>query len=77
VPERLFVAGGEGKEPSGQGMLGMLLSLLVAERSGLGAVTIDDADPLKRYADRMSEQVLAGMSAGGAQGTRPENQPAA
>ncbi len=77
VPERLFVTGGEGKEPGGQGMLGTLLGLLVAEKSGLGATTLDDADPLKRYADRMSEQVMAAMADGAGHDTRPENQPAA
>ena len=77
VPERLFVTGGDGKEPTGQGMLGTLLELLVAERSGLGGTGPDDSDPLKRYADRMSERVLAAMTAGHDDGTRPEDQPAA
>ena len=77
VPERLFVTGRDGKEPSGQGMFGTLLELLVAERSGLGVAGPDDADPLKRYADTMSERVLAAMTAGHADGTRPEDQPAA
>jgi len=77
VPERLFVAGGEGKETGGQGMLGTLLGLLVAEKSGLGITPLDQSDPLKRYADRMSERVLEAMTAGHADGTRPEDQPAA
>ena len=78
VPERLFVTGGEGKETGGQGMLGTLLSLLVAEKSGLGSATLDDSDPLKRYADTMSERVLAAMAEGSsASDTRSGNQPAA
>ena len=80
VPQRLFVSGGgEGKGDSGagQGMLGLLVNLLVAEKSGLGSVGIDEADPLKRFADRMSEQVLETMAASGGEGTRPVDQPAA
>ena len=78
VPERLFVTGGEGKETGGQGMLGTLLSLLVAEKSGLGSATLDDSDPLKRYADTMSERVLAAMAEGSSTSdTRSGNQPAA
>lgn len=77
VPERLFVAAGDGKEPGGQGMLGTLLSLLVAEKSGLGTTPLDDADPLRRYADTMSERVLAAMAEGSGNDTRSGNQPAA
>lgn len=80
VPQRLFVSsGGEGKgdQASAQGMLGLLVNLLVAEKSGLGGVGIDDADPLKRFADQMSEQVLETMAASGGKETRPVDQPAA
>jgi len=79
VPQRLFVSGsGEGKGDSGagQGMLGLLVNLLVAEKSGLGGIGIDEADPLKRFADRMSEQVMAGMDAGSRPGTAPADLPA-
>jgi len=79
VPQRLFVSGGgDGKVDSGagQGMLGLLVNLLVAEKSGLGSVGIDDADPLKRFADRMSEQVLASMADAASGETRPVDQPA-
>jgi len=80
VPQRLFISGGgdgKGDQATGQGMLGLLINLLVAEKSGLGGVGIDDADPLKRFADRMSEQVLETMAASGGEGTRPVDQPAA
>ena len=80
VPQRLFISGGgDGKvdQASGQGMLGLLINLLVAEKSGLGSIGIDDTDPLKRFADRMSEQVLETMAASGGEGTRPVDQPAA
>jgi uncharacterized membrane protein YqiK len=80
VPQRLFISGGgdgKGDQATGQGMLGLLVNLLVAEKSGLGGIGIDDADPLKRFADRMSEQVLETMAASGGEGTRPVDQPAA
>jgi uncharacterized membrane protein YqiK len=80
VPQRLFISGGgdgKGDQATGQGMLGLLVNLLVAEKSGLGGVGIDEADPLKRFADRMSEQVLETMAASGGEGMRPVDQPAA
>ena len=79
VPQRLFVSGGgegKGDQATGQGMLGLLVNLLVAEKSGLGGVGIDEADPLKRFADRMSEQVLESMADPDASETRPVDQPA-
>ena len=79
VPQRLFVSGGgegKGDQATGQGMLGLLVNLLVAEKSGLGGVGIDEADPLKRFADRMSEQVLESMADPEASETRPVDQPA-
>ena len=80
VPQRLFISGGgdgKGDQATGQGMLGLLVNLLVAEKSGLGGIGIDEADPLKRFADRMSEQVLETRAASGGEGTRPVDQPAA
>ena len=80
VPQRLFISGGgdgKGDQATGQGMLGLLVNLLVAEKSGLGGIGIDEADPLKRFADRMSEQVLETMAASGGERTRPVDQPAA
>ena len=79
VPQRLFVSGGgegKGDQATGQGMLGLLINLLVAEKSGLGSIGIDEADPLKRFADRMSEQVLESMADPEASETRPVDQPA-
>ena len=79
VPQRLFVSGGgdgKGDQATGQGMLGLLVNLLVAEKSGLGSIGIDEADPLKRFADRMSEQVLESMADPNASETRPVDQPA-
>ena len=79
VPQRLFVSGGgegKGDQATGQGMLGLLINLLVAEKSGLGSIGIDEADPLKRFADRMSEQVLDSMADPNKSETRPVDQPA-
>lgn len=79
VPQRLFVSGsgeGKGDASAGQGMLGLLVNLLVAEKSGLGSVGIDEADPLKRFADRMSEKVLESMADATTCDTRPVDQPA-
>ena len=79
VPQRLFVSGGgegKGDQATGQGMLGLLINLLVAEKSGLGSIGIDEADPLKRFADRMSEQVLESMADPNTSETRPVDQPA-
>lgn len=79
VPQRLFVSGGgegKGDQATGQGMLGLLINLLVAEKSGLGSIGIDEADPLQRFADRMSEQVLESMADPNTSETRPVDQPA-
>ena len=78
VPQRLFISGGgdgKGEQASGQGMLGLLVSLLVAEKSGLGGIGIDEADPLKRFADRMSEKVLESMEQAEGHDTRPADPP--
>lgn len=79
VPQRLFVSGGgegKGDQATGEGMLGLLINLLVAEKSGLGSIGIDEADPLQRFADRMSEQVLESMADPNGSETRPVDQPA-
>jgi uncharacterized membrane protein YqiK len=61
VPERVFVAGAnseDGRTLSGQGMLGLLISLLVAEKSGFQATATSESDTLKQFADRMAEQFM-------------------
>jgi uncharacterized membrane protein YqiK len=62
VPERVFVASangenGHGANP-GQGMLGTLLSLLVAEKSGFEAADSPELASLREYADRMTKEVM-------------------
>ena len=66
VPERMFVAGGVG-EPgasatggAGAGMMGLLFSLLVAEKSGFKLA--DDGPELKslrEYADKLTQEAIA------------------
>jgi hypothetical protein len=61
VPERLFVAGagtdGAQAQPS-SGMLGMLVSMLVAEKSGLSIADNPETAQLKVFADQMTARVM-------------------
>ena len=65
VPERVFLAGGtdavQGANPT-NGMLGMLIQLLVAEKSGFttGAMDAGQAS-LRDFADTMSKEAMASM----------------
>ena len=63
VPDRLFVAGanGDGKATSG-GMMGMLIDLLVAEKSGFQPASSDDTQGLKDLADRMTAQAAEALA---------------
>lgn len=70
VPERVFVAGGVGSPGesggngglgAGQGILGVLLNLLVAEKSGFSLSETSDNSALRELADRMAAQALASM----------------
>lgn len=61
VPERVFLAGGaneNGQPLSGQGLLGLLISLLVAEKSGFQASATGESDAIKEFADRMAAQAM-------------------
>ncbi len=62
VPERLFTAGSDGQAGQGSGMLGMLINLLVAEKSGFQP-TGDQTDLgiLKEFADRMAREAMTSM----------------
>jgi predicted Zn finger-like uncharacterized protein len=65
VPERVFVSGGTG-EQNGQaggasGMLGMLLSLLVAERSGFQPVDAGEVSGLKDLGERLTRDALESL----------------
>jgi uncharacterized membrane protein YqiK len=80
VPERVFVAGGAGSASgdsglaganAGAGMMGMLISLLVAEKSGFAVSDNPEMASLKELADRMTRQVLENLeqSSGNGHGT--------
>jgi len=63
VPERMFVTGGSGSDanPASSGLLGTLISLLVAEKSGFNPVETTELADLKQFSDRMSKQVMESM----------------
>jgi uncharacterized membrane protein YqiK len=65
VPERVFTAGangdnGHGAAPS-QGMLGLLINLLVAEKSGFQPGDQGGLANLKEFADRMTREAMDSM----------------
>jgi uncharacterized membrane protein YqiK len=65
VPERVFMAGGNGDNGHGanpaQGLLGTLISLLVAEKSGFQLSEAGGLGSLKEFADRMAQDAMASM----------------
>lgn len=64
VPQRLFVAGGEngnGSTSGANGLLGTLIGLLVAEKSGFQLTGNGELDDLKGIADRITKQALEHM----------------
>lgn len=62
VPERLFVAGGDDKR-QGQGMLGLLIDLLTAEKSGFKPMEESETAELKDLADRMTGEAVESLAA--------------
>jgi uncharacterized membrane protein YqiK len=75
VPQRVFMAGGAGQAASNGdgkggaadatgGLFGLLLSLLVAEKSGFGPPDSgDDPGTLRNYADQLAREALQGEPA--------------
>jgi hypothetical protein len=65
VPERLFVSGpnGENGHPSGntQGLLGTLIGLLVAEKSGFQPVDAGGLTNLTEFAERMTRDSIESL----------------
>jgi uncharacterized membrane protein YqiK len=62
VPERVFMSGsGDGAPTQASGMLGMLLQLLVAEKSGFQPSETAGLDSLKEFADRMTRDAMESM----------------
>lgn len=74
VPQQMFVAGGEGTSTAGamQGLLGTLLNLLVAEKSGFAFDGKGQSAALKELADKLSRQALENMQSAG-NGDLPSN----
>jgi uncharacterized membrane protein YqiK len=68
VPERLFVSGGDAKQ--GQGMIGVLIDLLTAEKSGFQPVDPNEAQGLRNLAERMVNEATESL------GTAPASAPA-
>ena len=71
VPERVFLAGGTGGAAgdgsassaagAGQGVLGLLLNLMVAEKSGFAMGGEGSSAALQEFADRMTREAMASM----------------
>src|SRR5262249_35968175 len=65
VPERVFVAGGNGDNghtaATSQGMLGLLINLLVAEKSGFQLTDAPGMASLQEFADRMTKEAMESM----------------
>jgi uncharacterized membrane protein YqiK len=63
VPERVFTGAGQTTDAQspGGGMLGTLLALLVAEKSGFAITENPEMASLKELADKMTKQVLETM----------------
>jgi uncharacterized membrane protein YqiK len=71
VPQRIFMAGtnghptngqpgqGGGSDQSAQGLFGLLISLLIAEKTGLGIADADATRSLEEYADKMTREAMA------------------
>jgi uncharacterized membrane protein YqiK len=64
VPERMFVASsnGNGEGHATPGMLGLLINLLTAEKSGFDlAADNPELKALRDYSDRMTKEAMSGM----------------
>jgi uncharacterized membrane protein YqiK len=67
VPERVFVAGTNGSSENGHaeaassGLLGVLINLLVAEKSGFQVADTAATSALQEFADRMARQAMESM----------------
>ena len=69
VPERVFIAGGgsgmagdsTSQASAGQGLLGLLISLMVAEKSGFNLTDSGNSPALQEFADKMAQQALDAM----------------
>jgi uncharacterized membrane protein YqiK len=67
VPERVFMAGANGEQGtagSGAGMVGLLLSLLVAEKSGFQPVDAAELSGLKELSERLTREAVESLRQG-------------
>ncbi|MDR3634153.1 MAG: SPFH domain-containing protein [Isosphaeraceae bacterium] len=78
VPERVFMAGGNGSladgngTAAGSGLLGLLINLLVAEKSGFELSSTGANSTLQEFADRMAKHAMDSMQ----QAVEPKAEPA-
>ncbi len=65
VPERLFVSGGQDGSAggAGQGLLGQLLGLLVAEKSGFALAMPEEEAGLQELAERLTKEAISSWKA--------------
>jgi uncharacterized membrane protein YqiK len=61
VPERVFVGAGGAEAGGSGGMLGMLLNLLVAEKSGFHTANGDEPAALKEMSERITREALEAL----------------
>src|SRR5205814_5386350 len=76
VPERVFMAGGGNGEnghstAAGQGLLGLLINLLVAEKSGFQLAENSGLGNLQEFADRMTRDAMDFMQQAAMAGNAP------
>jgi len=69
VPQHMFVAGGapdgSASSTSGQGLLGTLISLLVAEKSGFNVDGNGQSSAMKELAEKLTRQAMETMQSAG------------
>jgi uncharacterized membrane protein YqiK len=61
VPERVFMAGADGQAGASGGMLGMLINLLVAEKSGFKPVDAGELAGLNEVSDRLAREAAEAL----------------
>jgi uncharacterized membrane protein YqiK len=62
VPERVFVNGSNGGPAGPGGALGMLLDLLVAEKSGFASALPEESMEFKQYGERLVKETLESLN---------------
>jgi hypothetical protein len=71
----MFVAGGDGSSTAGGaspcGLVGLLLSLLVGEKSGFGVSDDPDVAKLREFAEHLSDETMQTIFAEAQAGNQP------